>query len=163
MGNAKTEKTKRYKKRRREREAFYNSICMLCKKEDKTVDNTGLCEACRVEELEKELLMETYSYEENNGSANKTISISISKKLYREITEALPVYITLESLIIKLLRAWKQEPSINSIKKETKEETKKAIITASIKVASKKRKEKILPVSVQVSKHVNCVRNNKTK
>lgn len=100
----------------------------------------------------------------------KIMNIGISTRLYNEIIETLPSNISIESLINKLLRAWKQEPSSKELNKETKEERKAALkksaketVTKKIKQTpkTKSRDKYIKPVSVQVIKHVNLLRNGK--
>ena len=59
---------------------------------------------------------------EVKADKSKNLNISISERLYNEILETLPANISIEMLINKLLRAWKQEPSSKELDKDTKEE-----------------------------------------
>ena len=107
---------------------------------------------------------------EVKANESKNLNISISARLYNDIVETLPANISIEMLISKLLKAWKQEPSSRDIDKDTKEERRIALLKSAKETVSKKIKEmpkskrkekKIMPVSVQVTNHINVLRNNK--
>ena len=104
------------------------------------------------------------------ANESKTLNISISARLYNDVFETLPANISIEMLISKLLKAWKQEPSSRDLDKDTKEERSIALLKSAKETVSKKinempkskRKEKkTMPVSVQVANHINVLRNNK--
>ena len=104
------------------------------------------------------------------ANESKTLNISISARLYNDVFETLPANISIEMLINKLLKAWKQEPSSRELNKDTKEERSIALLKSAKETVSKKIKEmpkskrkekKIMPVSVQVTNHINVLRNNK--
>lgn len=107
---------------------------------------------------------------EVKADKSRNLNISISVRLYNEILETLPANISIEMLISKLLRAWEQEPSSRELNRDTKEERRIALLKSAKQTVSKKinempkskRKEKkIMPVSVQVTNHINVLRNNK--
>ncbi len=107
---------------------------------------------------------------EVKADKSRNLNISISARLYNEIVETLPANISIEMLISKLLKAWKQEPSSKELDKDTKEERRIALLKSDKETVSKKIKEipkskikekKIMPVSVQVTNHINVLRNNK--